>query len=183
GLKQLGQVLGTSNETQALERFYKTAESIPIDHGVLQRSRRAAVIPAPFRWSDVGNWSSLDEVADADRDGNVRIGRIVDLGSRNSVLYGEQRLVATIGLSNMVVVDTADATLVCPKDRAQDVKQVVEMLRQQKAPEHLIHKTVHRPWGSYTVFEEGPQCKVKRGPVKPGGRRTVQSDHPARGHG
>src|SRR5437867_5646582 len=91
GLKQLGQALGTSNETEALERFYKTAESISIDHGVLQRSRRTAIIPAPFRWSDVGNWSSLNDVADADRDGNVRIGRIVDLGSRNSVLYGEQR--------------------------------------------------------------------------------------------
>jgi len=177
GLKQLGQVLGTTNETQALERFYKTSESISIDHGVLQQSRRAAVIPAPFRWSDVGNWSSLNEVADTDRDGNVRIGRIVDLGSRDSVLYGEHRLVATIGLKDMVVVDTADATLVCPKDRAQDVKQVVELLRQQKAPEHLIHKTVHRPWGSYTVLEDGPQYKVKRVTVKPGGRLSLQYHH------
>src|SRR2546427_10725846 len=99
---------GTADETRALDQFYKTAESISIDHGVLQRSRRAAVIPAPFRWSDVGNWSSLNDVADTDRDGNIRIGRIVDLGSRDSVLYGEHRLVATIGLSNMVVVDTAD---------------------------------------------------------------------------
>src|SRR5439155_18006308 len=69
GLRQVGQVLGTSNETQALDRFYKTAESISIDHGALQRSRRVAVIPAPFRWSDVGNWSSLNDVADTDRDG------------------------------------------------------------------------------------------------------------------
>jgi mannose-1-phosphate guanylyltransferase/mannose-6-phosphate isomerase len=177
GLRQLGQALGTSNETQALDRFYKTAESISIDHGVLQRSRRAAVIPAPFRWSDVGNWSSLNEVADTDRDGNIRIGRIVDLGSRDSVLYGEHRLVATIGLKDMVVVDTADATLVCPKDRAQDVKQVVELLRKQKAPEHLIHKTVHRPWGSYTVLEDGPRYKVKRVSVKPGGRLSLQYHH------
>src|SRR5438876_6501084 len=173
GLKQLG----ASNEPQALERFYNTAESISIDHGLLQRSRRAAVIPAPFRWSDIGNWSSLNEVADTDRDGNVRIGRIVDLGSRDSVLYGEHRLVATIGLKDMVVVDTADATLVCPKDRAQDVKQVVELLRKQKAPEHLIHKTVHRPWGSYTVLEEGSQYKVKRVTVKPGGRLSLQYHH------
>jgi mannose-1-phosphate guanylyltransferase/mannose-6-phosphate isomerase len=177
GLKRLGKMVGTPNEHQALDRFYRAIEAISIDHGVLQQSRNAAVIPATFRWSDVGNWGSLNEVAKTDRAGNVRIGRIVDIGSRGSVLYGEHRLVATIGLKDMVVVDTADATLVCPKDRAQEVKQVVEMLRRQKAPEHLIHKTVHRPWGSYTVLEEGPRYKVKRVTVKPGGRLSLQYHH------
>lgn len=177
GLTRLGKALGTPEENRALGRFYKGAESISIDHGVLQRSRRAAVIPAPFRWSDVGNWSSLDEVADTDDAGNVRIGRIVDIGSHNSILYGENRLVATIGLQGMVVVDTADATLVCPKDRAQEVKQIVERLRKDRAPEHLIHKTVYRPWGSYTVLEEGPRYKVKRVTVNPGGRLSLQFHH------
>ena len=177
GLKRLDKAWGTPDETQALERFYKGAEAISIDHGVLQHSRRAAVVPAPFRWSDVGNWSSLNEVAGTDQAGNVRIGRIVDIGSRDSILYGEHRLVATIGLKDMVVVDTADATLVCPKDRAQEVKQIVERLRRQKAPEHLIHKTVYRPWGSYTVLEEGPRYKVKRVTVNPGGRLSLQYHH------
>ena len=177
GLKRLDKALETPDENQGLEKFYKDAESISIDHGVLQRSRRAAVIPAPFRWSDVGNWSSLNEVADTDQAGNVRIGRIVDIGSRDSILYGENRLVATIGLKDMVVVDTADATLVCPRDRAQDVKQIVERLRKDKAPEHLIHKTVYRPWGSYTVLEEGPRYKVKRVTVNPGGRLSLQYHH------
>jgi mannose-1-phosphate guanylyltransferase/mannose-6-phosphate isomerase len=177
GLTRLGKALGTPDENRALEQFYKGAESISIDHGVLQRSRRAAVIPAPFRWSDVGNWGSLDEVAATDRAGNVRMGRIVDIGSRSSILYGENRLVATIGLKDMVVVDTADATLVCPKDRAQEVKQIVERLRLQKAPEHLIHKTVYRPWGSYTVLEEGSRYKVKRVTVNPGGRLSLQYHH------
>jgi len=176
-LKRLDKALGTPDESRALEKFYKGAESISIDHGVLQRSKRAAVIPAPFRWSDVGNWSSLNEVADTDQAGNVRIGRIVDIGSRDSILYGEHRLVATIGLRDMVVVDTADATLVCHKDRAQDVKQIVERLRKDKAPEHLIHKTVYRPWGSYTVLEEGPRYKVKRVTVNPGGRLSLQYHH------
>ncbi len=177
GLEQLAKTLGTPDAQRALEQFYKGAESISIDYGVLQRSKRAAVIPAPFRWSDVGNWSSLDEVVETDRAGNVRLGRIVDIGSRSSILYGENRLVATIGLDNMVVVDTADATLVCPKDRAQEVKQIVERLRLEKAPEHLIHKTVHRPWGSYTVLEEGPRFKVKRVTVNPGGRLSLQRHH------
>ena len=177
GLKRLEQALGTHEEARALERFYKGAESISIDHGVMQRSRHAAVIPAPFRWSDVGNWSSLNEVAKTDRAGNVLIGRIVDIGSRGSILYGENRLVATIGLKDMVVVDTADATLVCPRDRAQDVKQIVERLRKDKAPESLIHKTVYRPWGSYTVLEEGPRYKVKRVTVNPHGRLSLQYHH------
>ena len=127
GLARLRAAVGTSNEARVLDHFYARAEAISIDQGVLQRTRRAAVIPAPFRWSDVGNWSSLDEVAKKDTAGNVRIGPIVDLGSRDSILYGEQRLVATIGLQDMVVVDTADATLVCPKERAQEVKQLVEL--------------------------------------------------------
>jgi mannose-1-phosphate guanylyltransferase/mannose-6-phosphate isomerase len=177
GLDRVGRAIGTDDEAQAVERFYKQAESISIDHGVMQRTRRAAVIPAPFRWSDVGNWSSLDEVADKDRAGNVMVGPIVDIGSHHCVLYGEQRLVATIGLTDMIVVDTADATLVCPKARAQDVKQVVELLRRRKAPEQLIHKTVHRPWGSYTVLEEGPRYKVKRVTVNPGGRLSLQMHH------
>jgi mannose-1-phosphate guanylyltransferase/mannose-6-phosphate isomerase len=177
GLTRLGRALDTPDEACAIKEFYQDAEPISIDYGVLQRTRRAAVIPAPFRWSDIGNWSSLEEVADMDEAGNVRIGPIVDLGSRGSVLYGEQRLVATIGLTDMVVVDTADATLVCPKDRAQDVKHLVELLRQRNAPEQLIHRTVHRPWGSYTVLEEGPGYKVKRVTVSPGGRLSLQLHH------
>jgi mannose-1-phosphate guanylyltransferase / mannose-6-phosphate isomerase len=177
GLARIETAMGTTDEARALEEFYRGTESISIDYGILQKTRKAAVIPAPFRWSDIGNWSSLDEVADKDDAGNVRIGPIVDLGSRDSILYGEQRLVATIGLQDMVVVDTADATLVCPKDRAQDVKQVVELLRQRQAPEQLIHKTVHRPWGSYTILEEGTGYKVKQLTVRPGGRLSLQFHH------
>ncbi|HSE59342.1 MAG TPA: cupin domain-containing protein, partial [Nitrospiraceae bacterium] len=88
-----------------------------------------------------------------------------------------RRLVATIGLSDMVVVDTPDATLVCPKERSQDVKKVVEILRKQKAPEQLEHLTVYRPWGSYTILEEGPGYKVKRVTVNPGGRLSLQMHH------
>jgi mannose-1-phosphate guanylyltransferase/mannose-6-phosphate isomerase len=143
----------------------------------MQKTRWAAVIPAPFRWSDIGSWSSLEEVASKDEAGNVCIGPIVNLGSRDSIFYAQQRLVATIGLQDMVVVDTADATLVCPKDRTQDVKQIVELLRQRGAPEQLIHRTVQRPWGSYTVLEEGPGYKVKRVTVNPRGRLSLQLHH------
>lgn len=156
---------------------YRKLTPVSIDNGVMERSSRAAIIPVDFSWSDVGNWSSLEEVAPLDKTGNVVSGRVVDLESRNSILYADRRLVATIGLSDMVVVDTPDATLVCPKSRSQDVKKVVELLKQQGAPEHLEHLTVYRPWGSYTVLEEGPGYKVKRVTVNPGGRLSLQLHH------
>lgn len=159
------------------EEAYGRLPAVSIDNGVMERSDRAAVIPVRFRWSDVGNWSSLQEVAPQDAQGNVVSGRVVDLGSKNSVLYADRRLVATIGLSGMVVVDTPDATLICPKDRSQEVKQVVDILKQQGAPEHLEHLTVHRPWGSYTVLEEGQGYKVKRVTVSPRGRLSLQMHH------
>lgn len=171
-----------ASESPEFAAAYRKLPSISIDHGVMERSARAAMIPVTFTWSDVGNWSSLEEVASLDRAGNVISGNVVDLGSRHSVLYADQRVVATIGLSDMIVVDTADATLICPKSRAQDVKQVVEILKQQGAPEHLEHRTVFRPWGSYTVLEEGPGYKVKRVTVNPGGRLSLQMHHQRNEH-
>ncbi|MFQ5932503.1 MAG: mannose-1-phosphate guanylyltransferase/mannose-6-phosphate isomerase [Nitrospiraceae bacterium] len=158
-------------------RIYRRLTPISIDHAVMERSSRATVIPVDFRWSDVGNWSSLEEIASRNSSGNVVSGNVVDLSSRNSIVYADRRLVATIGLSDMVVVDTPDATLICPKARSQDVKKVVEILKKQGAPEHLEHRTVFRPWGSYTVLEEGPGFKVKRVTVNPGGRLSLQMHH------
>ncbi len=158
-------------------RVFRRLPPISIDHAVMERSSRATVIPVDFRWSDVGNWSSLEEVAQRSGAGNVFSGNVVDVDSRNSIIYADQRLVATIGLSDMVVVDTPDATLICPKARSQDVKKVVEILKKQGAPEHLEHRTVFRPWGSYTVLEEGPGYKVKRVTVNPGGRLSLQMHH------
>lgn len=158
-------------------KTYRRLPSISIDHGVMERSLHAAMIPVDFRWSDVGNWSSVEEVSPRNKDGNVVSGKVVDLDSHNSILYADRRLVATIGLSDMVVVDTPDATLICPKNRSQDVKKIVEILKQQGAPEHLEHRTVVRPWGTYTVLEEGPGYKVKRVTVNPGGRLSLQSHH------
>jgi mannose-1-phosphate guanylyltransferase/mannose-6-phosphate isomerase len=162
---------------QAIDDVYRQIVSVSIDTGVMERSSKAAVVPVTFQWSDVGSWGSLDEVAEKDKAGNVVTGRVIDLESKHSIVYADRRVVATIGLQNMVVVDTPDATLVCPKSRAQDVKKVVDILKRQQAPEHLEHLTVQRPWGSYTVLEEGPGFKVKRVTVNPGGRLSLQMHH------
>lgn len=162
---------------QSIDEVYRHIASVSIDTSVMERSSKAAVVPVTFRWSDVGSWGSLDEVAKKDTTGNVVMGRVIDLESTQSIVYADRRVVATIGLQNMVVVDTPDATLVCPKSRAQDVKKIVEILKRQQAPEHLDHVTVQRPWGSYTVLEEGPGFKVKRVTVNPGGRLSLQMHH------
>jgi mannose-1-phosphate guanylyltransferase/mannose-6-phosphate isomerase len=176
-MQRVHAVRGAGGEPSRMEEAYQKVPAVSIDTGVMERSAQAAMIPVAFGWSDVGNWSSLEEVAPRDKAGNVVSGRVIDLESSNSVLYADRRVVATIGLSDMVVVDTPDATLVCPKARSQDVKKMVEILKQQGAPEHLEHVTVFRPWGSYTVLEEGPGYKVKRVTVNPGGRLSLQLHH------
>ena len=162
---------------QAIDDVYRQIKPVSIDNGVMERSSKAAVVPVRFKWSDVGSWGSLDEVAEKNRAGNVISGRVIDLESKQTIVYADRRVVATIGLQDMVVVDTPDATLVCPKSRAQDVKAIVDILKKQQAPEHLEHLTVQRPWGSYTVLEEGPGFKVKRVTVNPGGRLSLQMHH------
>ena len=177
GLDRIRELKRTGASTETVDAVYRSLSSVSIDNGVMEKSARAAVVPVSFKWSDVGSWGSLDEVAVKDKAGNVMTGRVIDLDSSRSIVYADRRIVATIGLTDMVVVDTPDATLVCPKARAQDVKKVVDILRQRQAPEHLEHLTVQRPWGSYTVLEEGPGFKVKRVTVNPGGRLSLQLHH------
>ena len=177
GIDHIGRLMEQKAARTAIDDEYRGLPSISIDNGVMEKSDKAAMVPVGFKWSDVGSWGSLDEVAAKDKAGNVVSGRVVDIGSQRSVVFGDRRVVATIGLTDMVVVDTPDATLVCPKSRAQDVKRIVDILKQQRAPEHLEHLTVHRPWGSYTVLEEGPGYKVKRVTVNAGGRLSLQLHH------
>jgi len=177
GMDQIKSLKTSGASSQVIDDAYRRLVSVSIDNGVMERSSKAAVVPVSFTWSDVGSWGSLDEVAAKNTSGNVVNGRVVDIDSSDSIVYADRRVVATIGLKDMVVVDTPDATLVCPKSRAQDVKKVVDILKQQQAPEHLEHLTVQRPWGSYTVLEEGPGFKVKRVTVNPGGRLSLQLHH------
>lgn len=176
-MEEIQRLMSSGASKHAIDDIYRRIEPVSIDTGVMEQSAKAAMVPVSFRWSDVGSWGSLDEVASKDKAGNVITGRVVDIESTRSIVYADRRVVATIGLHDMVVVDTPDATLVCPKSRAQDVKKVVDILKQQKAPEHLEHLTVQRPWGSYTVLEEGRGFKVKRVTVHPRGRLSLQLHH------
>jgi mannose-1-phosphate guanylyltransferase/mannose-6-phosphate isomerase len=153
---------------------YAKLEPISIDYGIMEQSHHILMVPAKFKWSDLGSWAALDEIIEKDKTGNILKGNTIDIGSQNSTIFAGERLIATIGLKNMVVVDTPDATLVSPKEKVQEVRKVVETLRQNDREEHLIHKTVERPWGSYTVLEKGERYKIKRVSLKPKARLSLQ---------
>ncbi|MEW6681527.1 MAG: mannose-1-phosphate guanylyltransferase/mannose-6-phosphate isomerase [Nitrospirota bacterium] len=171
---RIAEAMSSGADDTRLRALYEAAEAVSIDYAVLERSTRVAVVPAEFGWSDVGSWAALDDVAVKDERGNVLSGRVVDVDSQRSIVYAQDRVVATIGLNDLIVVDTPDATLVCAKDRAQDVRKVVDALEAQRAQEHIVHKTVQRPWGAYTVLGEGPGYKIKWIVVNPASRLSLQ---------
>ena len=161
--------------TETIEAIYARLPATSIDYGVLEKSNKLAVIKAEMGWEDVGSWNALDEILPKDDAGNIFTGNVVNVGCHDSIIYANNRVIAVVGLQDIVVADTDDATLICSKDRAQDVKKVVEILKTKKKEEHRVHKTVLRPWGSYTVLEEGVGYKLKRIMVHPKSRLSLQS--------
>jgi mannose-1-phosphate guanylyltransferase/mannose-6-phosphate isomerase len=158
----------------------KTFEQCPsdsIDYAVMEKTSDAIVVPLDAGWSDVGSWSALHEACEADAHGNVSRGDVIAEDSKGCYLYSESRLVAVVGLSDHVVVETKDAVLVAPKDRVQDVKKLVSRLKEAGRYEHSLHREVFRPWGSYDSVENGERFQVKRLKVKPGATLSLQMHH------
>jgi mannose-1-phosphate guanylyltransferase/mannose-6-phosphate isomerase len=153
---------------------FETCPSDSIDYAVMEKTTLASVVPLHAGWSDVGAWTALWRVSTADDNGNVNRGDVQSLDNRNSLLIAEHRLLAVIGVSDLVVVETADAVLVTPKDRAQDVKTLVEQLKSQNRNEWRHHRHVPRPWGSFEKIDGGDRFQVKRLVVKPGGSLSYQ---------
>ncbi|HEY3375015.1 MAG TPA: mannose-1-phosphate guanylyltransferase/mannose-6-phosphate isomerase [Candidatus Aquicultor sp.] len=157
--------------------LFGKADAVSIDYGIMEKSEKVAVIPVALDWSDVGSLIAIGDFLEADDNGNAIHGNVIDVESEDSIVYGENRLVATLGLKDMIVIDTHDATLVCPKDRAQDVRKVVDVLKARDAEEYLVHRTMYRPWGCYTLLERGPGYKIKIIEVRPGERLSLQMHH------
>lgn len=145
-----------------------------IDYAVMEQADKRAVVPCSFGWNDIGSWQAISELYETDGSGNRVQGQVVLVDTRETFIQGGERLVAAVGLDNLVIVDTGDAVLVAARDRAQEVKSVVEHLRKTDHESAVYHRTVHRPWGSYTVLEDADDCKVKRLVVKPGGVLSLQ---------
>jgi mannose-1-phosphate guanylyltransferase/mannose-6-phosphate isomerase len=145
-----------------------------IDRAVMEKTRDAVVVPARFGWSDVGSWSALWSLGAKDDLGNVSQGDVMARDSHGSYLRSEGRLIAAVGVENLVVIETSDALLVSTKERADDVKLAVEELKRSKRTEHAIHRRVYRPWGYYESIDTGERFQVKRLMVKPGARLSLQ---------
>ncbi len=154
---------------------FAASPSDSIDYAVMEKTSRAAVVPVSCGWSDIGSWSSLWSVAERDGDGNRYEGDVIAVDTRDSLVRAsDRRMIATIGVEDLVIVDTADATLVARKDRVQDVKAVVDRLKAAGRTEHLFHRRVYRPWGSYDSIGVGSRFQVKKIVVKPGAALSLQ---------
>ena len=156
---------------------FSACDGDSVDYAVMENTRRAAVVPVAMGWSDIGSWDSLWEMSCKDREGNSIEGNVVAEDTRNCYLRSEAGLVAAIGIEDLVVVGTADAVMVAPRKRAQDVRKLVARLVKERRDEADALPTVHRPWGSFTSLHNGHRVQVKHIVVKPGGRLSLQMHH------
>jgi mannose-1-phosphate guanylyltransferase/mannose-6-phosphate isomerase len=157
--------------------LYEALPDVSIDYGVLEHAERIAMVPVSIGWSDLGNWEALYQQRDKDACGNMVHGQVIPLNSSNNLLWSEHGLLATLGLSDVAVVQTRDATLVCPRSETSNLKDLVARVRQSHRALTEMHLTVTRPWGSYTVLEEGDRYKIKRIVVNPKQQLSMQMHH------
>lgn len=161
-------------DSSNIETTYAQMPNISIDYGLAEKADNIAVVPADMDWSDLGNWDSIYERHNGSGGGNCEQGNVIAHDTSNSLLWSTHGLLATLGVDNLVVVQTADATLICERSRTEDLKQLVSRVKQYYPHLTETHLLVHRPWGSYTVLEEGPNFKIKRIVVAPGARLSMQ---------
>lgn len=155
------------------ERFLAQPD-ISIDYAVMEKAAKRAVVPARFDWSDIGSWKAVSELGEPDPQGNRVRGHSILVESVNCYVDAGDRVVAAVGVQDLVIIDSGDAVLVADREQAQAVRAVVDHLKRNKHSAAQHHLTVHRPWGSYTVLEDAEDCKVKRLTVKPGGILSLQ---------
>jgi mannose-1-phosphate guanylyltransferase/mannose-6-phosphate isomerase len=147
---------------------------ISIDYAVMEKSDRVAVLPLDLYWNDIGSWDSLSDLLSRDKDGNAAVGDVMTIDTKNCLIFSNKRLLATIGLKDCLIVETDDAVLVAKKGEAWKVREIVNRLKESKRKEASEHVTTYRPWGNYTVLEQGTRYKIKRVVVNPGEKLSLQ---------
>jgi len=178
------QVTVAASEFQNNEQFlrldsgnFSKVPAISIDYALMERSERVATVPCTMGWSDIGSWRAMGELIDTDQQGNRLIGESICYEAFNNFVNSPDRLTALVGVQDLIIIDTADALLIAHKEQAQDVKHIASRLKQSGHEAYLTHRTVHRPWGTYTTVEEGERFKIKRIVVKPGASLSLQMHH------
>ncbi len=148
-----------------------------IDYAVMEKSRNVAVVPCNIGWSDIGSWNAVGDLLEPDKEGNRIDGEVQLHDVNDCYIQSHERIVGAVGVSNLIIVDTPDALLVADRSRAQDVKHLYASLKSVGHDAHKFHRTVHRPWGTYTVLQDSPRFKIKRIEVKPGASLSLQMHH------
>lgn len=166
-----------SSKCELNPELFAAVPSDSFDYAVMEKSRAVAVVPCDMGWSDIGSWNVLGGLVQEDRNGNRIESEVILHDVSNCHIQSVDRLVGAVGVKDLIIIDTADAILVASKNRAQDVKYIYAELKKSGHDTHKIHRTVHRPWGTYTVLEEGKDFKIKRIVVKPGGTLSLQMHH------
>lgn len=156
---------------------FSTVPENSIDYAIIEKSARVAVVPCSIGWSDIGSWNALGDLAEPDAQGNRIEGEALLHDVSNCYIRSKERLIGAVGVESLFIIDTPDALLVADKSRDQDVKRIYAQLKAQGHEAHKLHRTVHRPWGTYTVLEEGPRFKIKRIEVRPGASLSLQMHH------
>jgi mannose-1-phosphate guanylyltransferase len=168
------------NGFSQLELDPETFRNVPdnsIDYALMEKSQRVAVVPCSIGWSDIGSWSAIGDLIQADGNANRFEGKVVTHDVSGCYIRSAERIVGAVGIHDLVIIDTPDALLVASKANAQDVRHIYAQLKAEGHEAHKLHRTVHRPWGTYTVLEEGPGFKIKRIEVKPGASLSLQMHH------
>lgn len=163
--------------TRIGKEIFSTCPSDSIDYAVMEKTANAVVIPLDAGWNDVGSWTALWDVTPKDEAGNAVFGDVLAVDTENSYLYSKNKLVAAIGVKDLVIVETDDALLVAAKDKVQEVKAIVDFLKNQKRSEADLHRKVYRPWGHYDSVDNGERHQTKRILVKPGAKLSLQKHH------
>jgi mannose-1-phosphate guanylyltransferase len=180
-LDACGQAIGAIEQDMDFVRIdadkFRASPAISIDYAVMEKTRAAALVPLDAGWNDIGSWSALWDVQERDDAGNALTGDVLALDSKDILVRAESRLVATVGVEDLVIVETKDAVLVAHKDHVQNVKDIVERIRKLDRQEHINHREVYRPWGRYDSIDFGERDQVKRITVKPGAKLSVQMHH------
>lgn len=153
---------------------YEKMPSISIDYAVMEKSDKIALVPLESDWNDLGSWQSIYDISNKDNSNNVISGNVINVDSSNSLLYSSSKCLATIGLDNIVLIETEDAILACDKNKTQDVKKVFDELKKRQSDLSMIHKTVFRPWGFYTCIEGGEGYLIKKIQVNPQQKLSIQ---------
>ncbi len=156
---------------------FSQAPNISIDYALMEKSQNVVCVPLNAGWSDVGDWKSFSDLNDKDNSGNSFIGDSIDVGSTNTLVFSRDKLVATLGVDNLMIINTPDAVLVADKNQAQQVKSIITKIEKQKRKEHLQHREIYRPWGCYDAIDDGDRYQVNLIRVKPGGSLSLQIHH------